>query len=97
MTKYWNEFRLVATETELDNSTAGEWLLGGMNSELQNAWGASSVKYSYIVALANWTIRKETKLAMVRHIQGDKTSMTATKTNEIPRNPTRTYQPRKTT
>ena len=31
MREYWNEFRLVASETGLDDSTAGEWLLGGMN------------------------------------------------------------------
>ena len=95
MTEYWNEFRLVASETGLDDSTAGEWLPGGMNSELQNAWGASSDKYTNITALANWAIEKETKLATVRHIQGDKT--TTPRTNEIPRNPKGTYQPRTTT
>ena len=42
MTEYWNEFRLVVRETELDDSTAGEWLLGGMNTDLQNACGVSS-------------------------------------------------------
>jgi len=36
VTEYWNEFRLVAREAELDNSTAGELLLGGMITELQN-------------------------------------------------------------
>ena len=63
MTEYWNEFRLVASETELDDSTAGEWLLGGMITDLQNAWGASSDKYTSTEALANWAIEKETKLA----------------------------------
>ena len=28
MTQYWNEFRLVASKTQLDDSTAGQWLLG---------------------------------------------------------------------
>jgi len=42
VTEYWNEFRLVASEAELDDSTGGELLLGGMTVELQNAWGASS-------------------------------------------------------
>ena len=65
MTEYWNEFRLVASETGLDDSTAGEWLFGGMNPELQNGWGASSDKYTNITALANWAIEKETKLATV--------------------------------
>ena len=97
MTEYWNEFRLVASKTELDDSTAGEWLLGRMNSELQNAWGALSDKYTNITALANWAIEKETKFATVRHIQGHKTSTTTTKTKEVSRNPNGTYQPQTTT
>ena len=93
MTECWNEFRFVASKTGLDDSTAGEWLLGGMNSELQNAWGASSDKYTNITALANWAIGKETKLATVRHIQGNKTTTAAPRTNEVPRNPNGTYLP----
>ena len=97
MTEYWNEFRLVASDTALDDSTAGEWLLGRMNSELQNAWGASSDKYTNITALANWAIEKETKLATVRHIQGHKTTTMTPRTNEAPSNPNGTNQPRTTT
>ena len=97
MTEYWNEFRLVASETGLDDSTAGEWLLSGMNSELQNVWGASSDKYTNITALANWAIEKQTKLAMVRHIQGYKIAPTTPRTNKVPRNPNGTYQLRTTT
>ena len=97
MSEYWNEFRLVASETGLEDSTAGKWLLGGMSSELANAWGASSDKYTNITALANWAIEKETKLATVRHIQGKKMPATATRTNEVLRNPNRKYQPRTTT
>jgi len=68
--EYWNEFLHVASDAELDNSTEGELLLGGMIRELQNAWGASSEEYDDLEALAQWAIRKETKLATVRHIQG---------------------------
>jgi len=68
--EYWNEFRLVACEAELDDSTGGELLLGGMIAELQNAWGASSEEYEDLETPAEWVIRKETKLATVRHIQG---------------------------
>ena len=39
ITEYWNEFRLEASEMGLEDSTADEWLLGGINTELQNAWG----------------------------------------------------------
>jgi len=70
VTEYWNEFRLVASDAELDGSTGGELLLGGMIEELQNAWGASSEEYDDLETLAQWAIRKENKLATVRHIQG---------------------------
>jgi len=75
VTEYWNEFRLVASEAELDDSTGGELLLGGMIAELQNAWGASSEEYEELETLAQWAIRKETKLATVRHIQGSQKSV----------------------
>jgi len=74
ITEYWNQFRLVASKAELDNSTGGELLLGGMNTELQNPWGASSEAYENLEALGQWAIRKETKLAMVRHIQGSQST-----------------------
>ena len=41
--EYWNESRLVASEAELDNSTRGELLLGGLITELQNT-GELAVK-----------------------------------------------------
>jgi len=70
VTEYSNEFHLVASEAELDDSTGGALLLGGMNTELQNALGLSSKEYEDLEVLAQWAIRKETKLTSVRHIQG---------------------------
>jgi len=52
--EYWNEFRLVASEAELDSSTGGELLQGGMITELQNAWGDSCDEYENLEALAQW-------------------------------------------
>jgi len=49
----------VASEAELDDKTGGELLLGGMNTELQNAWGASSEEYEDLEVLAQWAIRKK--------------------------------------
>ena len=37
VTKYGKKFLLVVSEAELDDSTGGELLLGGMITELQNA------------------------------------------------------------
>jgi len=93
VTEYWNEFRLVASEAELDYSTRGELLLGGMIAELQNAWGASSEEYEDLETLALWAIRKETKLAMVRHIQGSPSTKSAQRETITPRNPDGTYRP----
>ena len=93
VTVYWNEFPLVASEAELDGSTGGELLLGGMITELQNAWGASSEEYEDLETLAQWVIRKETKLATVRHIQGAPTTKSVQRETITPRNPDGTYRP----
>jgi len=52
ITEEWNELCLVASEAELDDSTGGELLLGGINTELQNAWGVSSEASESIEVLA---------------------------------------------
>jgi len=52
VTEYFNEFRLVASKAQLDDSTCGELLLGGMITELPNAWGTSSEEYEELKALA---------------------------------------------
>jgi len=93
VTGYWNEFLLVASEAELDDSTGGELLLGGMIAELHNAWGASSEEYEDLEALAQWAIRKETKLATVRHIQGSPSTKNIQRETTTPRNPDGTYRP----
>jgi len=93
VTEYWNEFRLVASEAELDDSTGGELLLGGMIAEVQNALGASSEEYEDLETLAQWAIRKGTKLATVRHIQGSPTTKKVQRDTITPRNPDGTYRP----
>jgi len=54
VTEYWNEFPLMASEAELEDSTGGQLLLGGMSTELQNARGACSEEYKDLEALAQW-------------------------------------------
>ena len=70
MTEYWNEFRLVSSEAELDDATEGEWLLAGMTTTLQNAWGADSNTYQDVDTLARWAMEKETKLTMIKNFKG---------------------------
>jgi len=93
VTEYWNEFRLVASEAELDDSTGGELVLGGMIAERQNAWGASSAEYKDLETLAQWAIREETKLATVRHIQGSASTKNIQREATTPRNLDGTYRP----
>jgi len=83
----------VAREAELDHSTVGELLQGEMIAKLQNASGTSSEEYEDLEALAQWAIRKETKLAMVRHIQGSPSAKNSQRETDIPRNPGGTYRP----
>jgi len=61
VTEYWNEFRRVASEAALDDSTGRELLLEGMVTELQNTWGASSEEYEDLEALAQWAIQNISK------------------------------------
>jgi len=93
VTEYWKEFRPVASEAELDDSTGGELLLGGMITELHNAWGASSEEYKGLEALAQWAIRKENKLEMVRHIQRSSSTKNVQRETITPGNPDGTYGP----
>jgi len=63
-----------------------------MNTELQNAWGASSEEYEDLEALAQWAIWKKTKLATGRHIQGSPSTKNIQKEVITPRNPDGTYR-----
>jgi len=83
----------VASVAELDDSTGGKLLLGGLIAELQNAWGVSSKEYEDLEALAQWAIRKETKLATVTNIQGSPSTKSTQRETTTPQNPDGTYRP----
>jgi len=93
VTEYWNQFCLVASEAELDDSTEGELLLGGIITELQKAWGTSSEEYEDLEALAQWAIRKEPKLSTIRHIQGSPSTKKIQRETTTPRERDGTYRP----
>jgi len=93
VTEYWKEFRLVASEAELHDSSGGELLLGGMIAELQNPWGASSEEYEDLETLPQWAIRKQSKLARDRHIQGSPSTKSVQRETITTRNPDGTYRP----
>jgi len=62
-------------------------------AELQNDGGARSEQYEDLEALAQWAIRKGTKLATVRHIQGLPSRKNTRRETTTPRNPDGTYPP----
>lgn len=93
VTKYWNLFCRVAREAALDNSTGEKLLPWGMNTELQNAWGASRDEYESTKVLAQWAIWEETKLATVRDIQGTPPTKSILPETIPPRNPDRIFRP----
>ena len=95
MTEYWNEFRLVSSEAELDHATEGEWLLAGMTTTLQNGWGADSNTYEDCDTQARWAMEKETKLTMIKNLQVGRG--TEHKTTLTPRNQNGTYRSALTT
>ena len=95
MTEYRNEFRPMSGEAELDYATEGEWLLAGMTTTLQNAWGADSNTYEDCDTLARWAMEKETKLTMIKNLQGG--WGTEHKTTPTPRNQNGTYRSALTT
>ena len=84
MTEYLNEFRLVSSDAELDDVTDGEWLLAGMTTALQNAWEADSNTYEDVDTMARWAMKKETKLTMIKNLQGGRG--TEHKATPTPRN-----------
>jgi len=64
-----------------------------MITELQNTWGNSREEYEDVETLAQWAIRKETKLATVGHIQGSPSAKDIQRETTTPRNPDGTYRP----
>ena len=95
MTEYWNQFRLVSSEAELDDATEGEWLLAGMTTTLQYGWRADSNTYEDCDTLARWAMEKETKLRMIKNLQGGRG--TEHKITQTPRNQNGTYRTALTT
>ena len=91
MTEHWNEFWLVSSEAELDDATEGEWLLAGITTGLQNAWGPDSKTYENVDTLVRWAMEKETKLTMIKIWQGGQG--TEHKPTPILKNQNGTYRP----
>lgn len=89
MTDHWNEFRLVSTDAEYDDATLGRLLLRGISKALQDAWANGDTDFTTTENFAQWAIRKENRLNMVRHIQG---AQSTPRQQEVPRNTNGTFR-----
>jgi hypothetical protein len=87
MTEYWNEFRLLLTEAQLDDITAGELLYTGMSSALQEEFEHCNEEIAGTQTLASWAIEKETRLLRLKHLRKGKNKETVP-----PRNNNGTFQ-----
>jgi len=68
-TEYWNEYRLIASQTRMDDTTLTYHLMKGFKTELQDAWGMDGSDSQDPQVVANWAIKKETKMAAIRHMR----------------------------
>jgi len=66
-TEDWNEYRLIASQTGMDDATPTYHLMRGFKPELQDAWGMDGSDSQDQQFVANWAIKKETKIAAIRH------------------------------
>ena len=60
-TECWNEYRVIASQTGMDDATMTYHVMRGFKAELQDAWGMDGSDSQHPQFVANWAIKKETK------------------------------------
>ena len=73
VTDHWNEFRLIATETNCDNPTLQRLLLKSFNRKIHDAWGQVDQDIGSMEEFANWAVKKENKLSYIQTMQASHT------------------------
>ena len=94
-TEYWNEYRLIDSQTGMDDATLTYHLMRGFKTELQDAWGmdGSDSQDSDPQFVANWAIKKETKMAAIKHMRHGTISKEKALSPGTPRNQNGTFRP----
>jgi len=92
-TEYWNEYRLIASQTGMDDATLTYNLMRGFKTELQDAWGMDGSDSQDPQFVANWAIKKETKMAAIKHMCHGTISKEKTPSPGTPRNQNGTFRP----
>jgi len=68
-TEYWKEYRVLASQTGMDDATLTYHLMKGFKAEPQDAWGMEGSDSQNPQFVANWAIKKETKMAAIKHMR----------------------------
>jgi len=92
-TEYWNEYRLIASQTGMDDATLTYHLMRGFKMELQDAWGMDGSDSQDPQFVANWAIKKETKMAAIKHMRHGTISKEKTPSPGTSRNQNGTFRP----
>ena len=92
-TEYRNEYRLIASQTGMDDATLTYHLIKGFQTELQDALGIDGSDSQDPQFVANWAIKKETKMATIKHMRHGTTSEGTTASSGTPRNQNGTFRP----
>lgn len=66
--EYRNEYRLIASQTGMDDTTLTYDLMKGFKPELQEAWGMDGSDSEDPQFVANSAIKKETKIVAIKHM-----------------------------
>jgi len=67
--EYWNEYRLITSQTGMDDATLTYHPMRGFKPELQDAWGMDGSDSQDPQFVANWAIKKKTQMAAIRHMR----------------------------
>jgi len=92
-TEYWNEYRLIASQTGMDDATLTYHQMRGFKTELPDAWGMDGADSQDPQFMANWAIKKETKMAAINHMRHGTISKERTASPGTPRNQNGTFRP----
>jgi len=92
-TEYWNEYRLIASQTGMDDATLTYHLMRGFKAELQDTWGMDGSDSQDPQFVGNWAIKKETKMAAMKHMRHGAISKEKTASPATPRNQNGTFRP----
>jgi len=77
----------------MDDATLTYHVMKGFKTELQDAWGIDGSDLQDPQFVANWAIKKETKMATIKHMRHGTTSKGTTVSSGNPRNQNGTFQP----